>query len=345
MYSGYKDGYTEEDTFIRTNFVINKAGFKSNPYKSSVAFISDDGFPRYIPTSGHELPNRLAKVSSGCGVDDEDNLYPLKDSSSLTQIGTWKDQKIYALSETQNSLFKSTYQRYLSSLHYNQTTPRPTLSELEFLQKPTHIIWQDNFGDWQYLVSDDYQIQAECGKPVIYLYPEKPTEITVQVGADVTVSEPAYLAGWKNVLAQPSGQLTYQGQTYPNLFWEGTGYGPYPQDTRSRGVIVPSSQAVASITSQLQAQGLNQQEIADFLDFWQPKLPTKNYVRLTWLTKSELDNLAPLYVNPVPKNSIRVFLEFEQLSAPYALSSQSFTKPTRSGYTLVEWGGLLIKSN
>jgi hypothetical protein len=263
----------------------------------------------------------------------------------LTQIGIWKDQKIYALSDTQNSLFKTTYQRYLSSTQYNQTTPKPTLSELEFLQKPTHVIWQDNFGDWQYLVSDDYQVQAECGKPVIYLYPDKPTEITVQVGADVTVSEPTYSSGWKNVVAQPSGQLSYQGQTYSNLFWEGTGHGPYPQDSRSRGVIVPSSQSVTTITSQLQAQGLNQQEITDFLSFWQPKLPTKNFVRLTWLNKPELDRLAPLYVNPVPKNSIRVFLEFEELSAPYALSSQSFTKPTRSGYTLVEWGGLLIKSN
>ena len=89
------------------------------------------------------------------------------------------------------------------------------------------------------------------------------------------------------------------------------------------------------------AQGLNAQESADFLAFWQPKLPSSPYVRLTWLNTADMNQLAPLQVNPIPKTFIRTFLEFEGLTKPITLIPQKLSSLPRLGFTLVEWGGLL----
>ena len=145
--------------------------------------------------------------------------------------------------------------------------------------------------------------------------------------------------GWKNVLAQPNGSLSYKGQVYDSLYWEGYGQGLYP-DVVS-GTIVKSSDAAATIRTQLIQQGLNDREINDFLVFWQPKLPNHAYTRLTWLSKSQIDRLAPLTIQPTPQTTIRVFLDFEGINQPLDLPAQHFYTPKRTGFTLVEWGGLL----
>ncbi|TSC92682.1 MAG: Uncharacterized protein Athens101428_815, partial [Candidatus Berkelbacteria bacterium Athens1014_28] len=89
------------------------------------------------------------------------------------------------------------------------------------------IVWQDDYENWTIFMNDKYAPQAECGKPVIYLYPEKEMNVRVLVGADITKSEPVYNKGW-NVFASPSGSLKIAGKTFPYLFWEGTGWGKYP---------------------------------------------------------------------------------------------------------------------
>lgn len=60
-------------------------------------------------------------------------------------------------------------------------------------------------------------------KPVIYLYPEEETEVTVCLDLDgnLTCTYPAYDGGW-TVTAQPGGILTdAEGRTYNYLYWEG----------------------------------------------------------------------------------------------------------------------------
>ena len=57
-------------------------------------------------------------------------------------------------------------------------------------------------------------------KPVIYLYPEEETQVTVKLdyAGELTCTYPAYDDGW-TVTAQPDGTLTdAAGQTYSYLF-------------------------------------------------------------------------------------------------------------------------------
>ena len=61
-------------------------------------------------------------------------------------------------------------------------------------------------------------------KPVIYLYPEAETDVTVRLdyAGDLTCTYPAYDGAWR-VAAAPDGTLTDErGQTYRYLYWEGT---------------------------------------------------------------------------------------------------------------------------
>ena len=62
-----------------------------------------------------------------------------------------------------------------------------------------------------------------CYKPVIYLYPEEETAVSVKLTLDgeLTCTYPAYGDGWL-VTALPDGTLTdAKGQSYNYLYWEG----------------------------------------------------------------------------------------------------------------------------
>jgi hypothetical protein len=182
---------------------------------------------------------------------------------------------------------------------------------------------------------------AECGKPVIYLYPENPTKISIKVGADIKLSEPLYQNGW-NVFAYPDGTIiNSDGTKWDSLFWEGKGYGQYPQI--KYGKVVPRENIKSEIEKDLKTFGLNQKEINDFMEFWLPLMPSDPYIRLTWLGTRQMQILAPLDIKPYPDTLIRVFLDFQGQSSPDTnLKPQQLQHYQRKGSTVVEWGGLLI---
>ena len=200
------------------------------------------------------------------------------------------------------------------------------------------LVWQDGYDNWIVFMNDKYAPAVECGKPVVYLYPEKTTEVVVKVGANIRVSDPDYEMGWR-VVASPDGKLETSGKIYDSLFWEGIGWGEYP--AISSGTVVGSLKVAGMITAQMKEMGLNTKEIADFNQFWLPKMPKTSFVRLTWLTTEEMNTLAPLSVSPKPDTMIRVFLDFEGLDSKVSIAPQVLPHYERMGFTLVEWGGLL----
>ena len=109
------------------------------------------------------------------------------------------------------------------------------------------------------------------------------------------------------------------------------------------GFVVAQKDLISVLNSQLRDLGLNAKESADFMEFWTDKLPTTPYVRLTWLGPAQMNQLAPLSVSPKPDTSIRIFLDFAGLDKPIKLIPQKLSAQPRRGFTLVEWGGLLIK--
>ena len=57
----------------------------------------------------------------------------------------------------------------------------------------------------------------------------------------------------------------------------------------------------------------------------------------------EINENMPLEVNPKPKSVIRILMTYKGLEKPIKVKEQKLETKNREGYTLVEWGGTLIK--
>lgn len=178
-------------------------------------------------------------------------------------------------------------------------------------------------------------------KPVIYLYPEKETDVSVNLtlNGKLTCTYPKYNNGW-TVTAKPDGTLTDKnGMNYNYLYWEGE------TDTRfdfSTGYCVKGSESAKFLEKELAKQGLNRKEANEFITFWLPQMEQNEYNIISFQKETYTDD-AKLNVNPNPNTIIRVFMAFkpsnEYVKIPVPKETET---PQRNGFTLVEWGGSIL---
>ncbi len=336
-----QQNYTKIDGVYTRQLYVKLQDSSVITYKNDVPFYNHGIYNPPITwsdgTTNQDTFNTYIESGCGSGIVGD---YILSSSSqlakSLVDVGKIGNQSVFKITDPSSPFVKYLYNMFI------QTAPTPVMSIEEYATKNSHFFYPDGSGDYLIFINGRYTIQAECGKPVIYLYPTKTTQVSVQVGADITQSDPIYPAtGWQ-AIAHPDGQLFVDSKAYPYLFWEGTGHGLYP-NLNGKGFVVDQANLIPTIKNHLGLLGLNQKETADFLEFWQPKLPQTKYVRLSWLGTADMNQLAPLDVSPRPDTLIRLFLEFEGLDSPVKLKPQVLTSPPRRGFTLVEWGGLLLK--
>ena len=176
-------------------------------------------------------------------------------------------------------------------------------------------------------------------KPVIYLYPEKPEQVSVSLdfNGKLTITDPEYGEGW-TVTAYPDGTLIHEGREYPYLFWEGKM--DFSLDT-SKGFCVSGADTEAFLSEKLAYLGLNEREAAEFMEFWLPFMQGNEYNVITFAGADYTDN-AELDISPSPDTVIRVFMIFKASSEYVDIPEQALEKvPERSGFTVVEWGGTI----
>ena len=213
-----------------------------------------------------------------------------------------------------------------------------------FLGQHPIVFWVDPFGRLLEFYNADTIPLAECGKPVVYLYPEQTTDVSVRVfpSEGVSVSDPAYGDGWQ-VTAHPDGALdnTADGKTYPYLFWEGGSDVLYRSP--EQGCVVARDGLDGFFDEKLAQLGLNARETADFKEFWIPKMNegAKPYYFVTFLPKRQIDILAPLQIEPKPDTVIRIMMDYHGLDQGESVSGYGIRTPERRGFTAVEWGGRL----
>lgn len=308
-------------------------------YKPMPSFLRDDYTLNVTWADLTKENNKYQQVQSGgCGLGS--SAFPLivddNGVASLKEIAkSSSGDKILSSDDSSNTIIKYGYEMYQMGREGGAIKDMG-----EFISATGIIVWEDDYGNNIGYVNMDYAPQVECGKPVVYLYPTEETEVAVKVGANITVSEPEYGQGWKG-LAKPSGEIMVDGKSYHNLFWEGLGWGSYP--IIKSGTIIKTADARATITSQLKSMSLNDREIADFLEFWMVKMPKNEYMRISWIYGEEMNKLAPLQVTPKPDSVIRVFMDFVGLDKSIEIKDQVLPKFERKGFTVVEWGGLLVK--
>ena len=178
-------------------------------------------------------------------------------------------------------------------------------------------------------------------KPVIYLYPEKETEVKVQLDYDGTLvcTYPEYDNGW-SVVAQPDGTLCDEsGKTYSYLFWEG-----YMDTTYdfSKGFVVKGSETAEFLEERLEELGLNTREANEFIVYWLPRMQENKYNLITFQTEAYTD-VAKLHITPEPDSVLRVFMAYKELKKPIEIEEPAIAPFERKGFTVVEWGGAEVK--
>lgn len=188
----------------------------------------------------------------------------------------------------------------------------------------------------------DFELQAGADyKPVIYLYPEQETEVSVQLdyNGTLTITEPYYGDGWR-VTAHPDGTITAaDGSVYPYLFWEGVRDFDYDI---TEGFCVSGADTEAFLKEKLAYLGLSDSEAAEFCEFWLPHMEKNAYNIITFRGEDYTDN-AMLDISPKPDTVIRVFMTFAPSDQPVQIAVQQLEKaPQRSGFTVVEWGGTML---
>lgn len=178
-------------------------------------------------------------------------------------------------------------------------------------------------------------------KPVIYLYPEEETKVTVTLDYDgqLTCTYPAYEGGW-TVTAQPDGTLTNaDGQTYNYLYWEGISEAEYDF---FQGFCVPGDETAAFLEDALARLGLTRREANEFIVYWLPRMEGNPYNLIAFQSGAYTDH-AQLTITPEPDSVLRVFMAWKPLEDTVDIPAQTLPAFDRSGFAAVEWGGTEIR--
>lgn len=214
----------------------------------------------------------------------------------------------------------------------------------EVYSGPLHIAAQYTSNYTVYFEEANIQILTE--KPIIYLYPETDTLVTVKLKASgkLTFTYPEYNDGWE-FTASPNGDLTFGDDTYNYLFWESSKRYVMHSTAMASGFYVSGEDATSFLEEKLTEAGLNSKERTDFITYWAPRLAQNenNYVRFEF--NESCDRFAKLEITPKPDNLYRIYMLWFPTKTAQSISPQPIPMVKRDGFTVIEWGGQELPSS
>ncbi len=191
------------------------------------------------------------------------------------------------------------------------------------------------------VTESDFELEEGVAyKPVIYLYPEAKTQVSVSLDLDgeLTCTYPEYSNGWC-VSASPDGTLIADGMQYNYLYWEGALHVNWDM---SSGFCVRGEDTAEFLETALDKLGLNRKEANEFIVFWLPLMQNNPYNIISFQFDTYTES-ARLDITPKPDTLIRVFMTYKAASENVDIAPQELTAPERAGFTAVEWGGAAVK--
>lgn len=183
---------------------------------------------------------------------------------------------------------------------------------------------------------------AMSEKPVIYVYPPTttPVHLQLELKGELGFTYPTYKDGW-DVIADPNGTLHVENKTYSYLFWDGTTNLNMSQIKWNEGYIVQQADLLSFLEAKLLQMGLNSVESQDFITYWYPPMSKNNQNYIHFIFNEEYDQYAHLTVTPQPDHVLRIYMIWTDATDVHniQLAEQTLPSFTRSGFSLVEWGG------
>jgi hypothetical protein len=179
-------------------------------------------------------------------------------------------------------------------------------------------------------------------KPVIYLYPEKKTNVRVRVEAKgaFIAQYPESKEGLWDLIATPDGML-FDASTekkYGYIYWESEQRPDLVID-RSKAFCVRSTEVERFLEDASLKLGLNDRERTDFITFWLAPLKRNPVSLVQFLIGDECEAYAKMSIEPKPDSEIRVFMIFQRIPEVMKVGAPELPTLRRHRFTVVEWGG------
>ena len=176
-------------------------------------------------------------------------------------------------------------------------------------------------------------------KPNIYLYPEKKTKMSVSLqfphGGKVIESDPFYPLQWKNIKVKPNGKID---RKYDFLFYEAE----IPDLWQySEGWVVAMDDLTDFFKKNLKDYSFNENEIADFLEFWIPELIDSPYYEIYPQYTEMVNRVIKLKISPYPDAKLRLHYVIKETEKYFDLPAPEIPYFEREGFTVTEWGVIL----
>ena len=313
-----------------------------------------------------------AAFPGACGGAQSTYVVDSVNDTDLTPVSSNADYPLFVLKDAKHPLNLLAYQTKTdqgeeSFKAVNKNKPMPTFDA--YVAKHPLLFFKDTWGRWAVVGEFDLQLMGGCGKPVVYLYPEKSTVVHLSFSSPVTLNTqiPMYQNGWL-VNASPDGMLVdlqpqytncakidsakfgseyastaCKSNSYPYIYWSGKSVeNSYP--AVEGGWIVEKGNLLTFMQNTLREIGLTDKESKDMTSYWVPKMSEKDapYYRVSFLQTQDMNEFIPMNVSPQPDSVLRVFLDWKALSSKPTVNPepQQLKKFNRNGFTLVEWGGL-----
>lgn len=184
---------------------------------------------------------------------------------------------------------------------------------------------------------DNVEIGA-IEKPVLYLYPTAPTEVTVTFAHPelLTTVYPEYRDGWR-MFVQNNGTMTEIGKTreYYALYWEERPTEPYEF---TEGFYVDKNYP-EFLEEKLSELGLTDREANEFIMYWLPVLEKNGRNLVAFETTESREYANKLQITPMPDSLLRISIHIKKVDSDPGLPEQKLPCFLRKGFTAVEWGG------
>ena len=131
------------------------------------------------------------------------------------------------------------------------------------------------------------------------------------------------------------------GREYYGLYWEGK---TAKNKKFNDGFVVKGKDSISFLEEKLFILGLNEREANEFIIYWLPKLEKNKYNLIRFEETTTIDKEMPLEVTPKPDTVIRILMKYKPLNKKITIKEQQLETPTRAGFTIVEWGGTIVKN-
>ena len=110
-----------------------------------------------------------------------------------------------------------------------------------------------------------------------------------------------------------------------------------------KGFVVKGENSIKFLEEKLNELGLTDIEAEEFIVYWLPKLEENKYNYIYFATTEEVNKYMPLEINPTPDSLIRILMYYKPLDKKINVKEQKLKSVQRHGFTLVEWGGTILK--